>query len=553
MVMLRRLLIENIAIIEKLEIEFGKGLNILTGETGAGKSIIIDSLSLLLGTKAKREIIRSNCTKALVSALFEIERKSTLELLNSMGVEPEDGQLIISREIYSNGKNVCKVNNQFVTLSNLREITKHIFEIHGQNETHLLNDKKIQLMYLDRFCGKKVEEIKNQYKQLFYEYQEKSRMLKELIEQEKEKDRNLDILNYQINEIESISPHLGEDVELEKRKDIVQNISKLKYNTERMLHIFDKNLIESLEICIKLATDNSKFDDGFKDIIERLKNIYYEVEDILFTVSKKVDSYTVDEHELEAIVDRLDKINKLKKKYGGSLEQVLNFKQELIKQKMAIEKNSEMIEELKKELFKIEEKLYLLADDISKIRKDAAKKFEQKVLELLEQLEMKNVKFKVAFSQRQLYEEGIDEIEFLISTNVGQELKSLSNIASGGELSRIMLAIKSVMAEKDDILLMIFDEIDSGLSGIAASKLARLLKDLSKKHQVICITHLPQVAAAADVHFYVYKEVKDQSTISRVKVLDENESMKEIARMFSGENITESSILHAKQLKAQFL
>lgn len=551
--MLKRLLIENIAIIEKLEIEFDKGLSILTGETGAGKSIIIDSLSLLLGTKARKEIIRTNCTKALVSAVFEIEKESTLELLNSMGVVPEDGQLIVSREIYSNGKSICKVNNQFVTLSNLREITKHIFEIHGQNETHLLNDKKIQLMYLDRFCGKDVEELKNQYRQLFYEYQEKGKILKELIEQEKEKDRNLDILNYQINEIESISPRLGEDIDLERRKDIVQNISRLKYNTERMLHIFNRNLIESLEVCIKLATENSKFDDSFKDIIDRLKNIYYEVEDMSFAISKKSDSYIIDEHELEAIVDRLDKINRLKKKYGGSLEQVLNFKQELIKQKMAIEKNSEMIEELKSEISKIEERLYLLANNISKFRKEAAKEFEQRVLELLDQLEMKNVEFKVAFSQRDLYEEGIDEIEFLISTNLGQELKSLSNIASGGELSRIMLAVKSIMAEKDDVLLIIFDEIDSGLSGIAASKLARLLKDLSKKHQVICITHLPQVAAAADTHFYVYKEVKNQSTVSNVKRLEENESLKEIARMFSGEDITDSSILHAKQLKAQFV
>ncbi|WAM30629.1 DNA repair protein RecN [Caldicellulosiruptor naganoensis] len=551
--MLKRLYIENIAIIDKLEIEFEKGLSILTGETGAGKSIIIDSLSLLLGTKAKKDIIRTNSTKALVSAVFDIEKESTVNFINSRGIELEDGQLIVSREIYSNGKSVCKINGQFVTLSSLREITTHIFEIHGQNETHLLNDKKIQLMYIDRFCGKDVEDLKREYKKLFNEYQEKGKMLRELIENEEEKERRLDILNYQISEIESVSPRVGEDIELEKKREIVQNFSKLKYNTEKIMHIINKNLMEYLEVCIKLANENAKFDQDFNQLAERLNSVYYEIEDILFAISKKFDSYTVDEHEIDKIIDRLDKINRLKKKYGGSIEQVLKFKEELIRQKIAIEKNSEIVEELKVNLSKIGERLLFLANEISNLRKDAAREFEKKVLEVLEQLEMKNVNFRVSFMQSDLYEEGIDEVEFLISTNVGQELKSLSSIASGGELSRIMLAIKSIMAEKDDILLLIFDEIDSGLSGVAATKLARLLKDLSKKHQVICITHLPQVAAAADNHFYVYKEVKDNSTVSNAKRLDENESLKEIARMFSGENITESSILHAKQLKAQFV
>ncbi|WAM32842.1 DNA repair protein RecN [Caldicellulosiruptor morganii] len=550
--MLKRLYIENIAIIDRLEIEFERGLSILTGETGAGKSIIIDSLSLLLGTKAKKDIIRSNCTKALVSAVFDIEKENVINFINSKGIELEEGQLIVSREIYSNGKSLCKINGHFVTLSTLREITTHIFEIHGQNETHLLNDKKVQLMYIDRFCGRGIEDLKNEYRELFKEYQEKKKILSDLIKNEEEKERKLDILNYQINEIESISPHIGEDIELEKEREIIQNFSKLKYNAEKIVHL-SKSIMEYLEVCIKHVNENARFDKDFNQLAERLNNIYYEIEDISFVTSKKLDSYVVDEYKVTRIIDRLDKINRLKKKYGGSIEQILKFKEELLRQKLEIERNSELIEELKINLSKIEERLLILATEVSNLRKNAAVEFEKKVLKVLEQLEMKNVNFRVAFIQRDLYEDGIDEIEFLISTNIGQDLKSLSNIASGGELSRIMLAIKSIMAEKDDILLMIFDEIDSGLSGVAASKLARLLKDLSKKHQVICITHLPQVAAAANNHFYVFKEVKDNMTVSNVKKLDENESFKEIARMFSGENITESSILHAKQLKDQFV
>ncbi|ADQ46222.1 DNA repair protein RecN [Caldicellulosiruptor kronotskyensis 2002] len=551
--MLKRLLIENIAIIDRLDIEFDKGLTILTGETGAGKSIIIDSLSLLLGTKFKKEIIRTGCTKACVSAVFEIEKKSTIERLTQMGISLEDNYLIVSREVYSSGKNICRVNNQFVLLSTLREITKHIFEIHGQNETHLLNDKRIQLLYIDRFCGRELEELKAEYKDLYHDYQEKKRLYEQIITKEEERERQLDLLNYQINEIESVKPQIGEDIELEKRKEIIQNSWKLKHNSEKMLDTINNTIIDSLEMCIRLANENSRFDKEFEAISERLNNVYYEIEDISFSISKKSQSYEVNKDEIEQIVDRLDKINRLKKKYGSTIEKILEYRKNLLEEREKIRSSSEQAFELKEYLSKTKERLEEISKKMSNIRRRKSEEFEKKVLEILSQLEMKNVSFYINFLERELYEEGIDEVEFLISTNVGQQLKPLSTIASGGELSRIMLAIKSIVAEKDDIELIIFDEIDSGLSGVVANRLAKLLKELSKKHQIICITHLPQVAAAADTHYYVYKEVKDNFTISNIKKLEGNEQLREIARMFSGENVTESSLLHAKQLKSQFI
>lgn len=550
--MLRKLLIENIAIIDRLEIDFEDGFTILTGETGAGKSIIIDSLSLLLGVKFKKDLIRTGCNRAVVSAIFDFENDNILMKLVDKGIAVDDNNLIITREVYSNGKSICRINNQFVTLSNFKDITNHIFEIHGQNETHMLNEKKIQLIYLDRFCGQRIEKLKEDYKKLYSTYQSKSNQLKQLIAQEDEKERKLDIINFQLNEIDNVCPSINEDIELENRKNIIQNITKLKYNSEKLFHLLNKNLSENLEICLKLAAENAKFDDDFKNVEERLNNIYYEIEDISLFISRKSESYIFNQYELENIIERLDKLNKLKKKYGGTIENVLKFKDQLILEKSNIEKNSQLIEELNQEVKSLYTELVEIAQEISQVRKAGALEFEKEIIEILDQLEMKNIDFKVAFYERDLYEEGLDEIEFLLTTNIGQPLKPLSAIASGGELSRIMLAIKSIVAERDDVFLMIFDEIDSGLSGIAASRLARLLKDLSKKHQVICITHLPQVAAAADAHYYVYKETIENSTFTRIKKLNEEESLKEIARMFSGEDITESSLEHADQLKKMF-
>lgn len=320
-----------------------------------------------------------------------------------------------------------------------------------------------------------------------------------------------------------------------------------------MLDTINNTIIDSLEMCIRLANENSRFDKEFEAISERLNNVYYEIEDISFSISKKSQSYEVNKDEIEQIVDRLDKINRLKKKYGSTIEKILEYRKNLLEEREKIRSSSEQAFELKEYLSKTKERLEEISKKMSNIRRRKSEEFEKKVLEILSQLEMKNVSFYINFLERELYEEGIDEVEFLISTNVGQQLKPLSTIASGGELSRIMLAIKSIVAEKDDIELIIFDEIDSGLSGVVANRLAKLLKELSKKHQIICITHLPQVAAAADTHYYVYKEVKDNFTISNIKKLEGNEQLREIARMFSGENVTESSLLHAKQLKSQFI
>ncbi|MEZ0536074.1 DNA repair protein RecN [Caldicellulosiruptoraceae bacterium PP1] len=557
--MFKRLYIENIAIIEKLEIEFEEGLTIFTGETGAGKSIIIDSMLLLMGMKANKEIIRTGANKASVSAIIEIENNSQLEKIVKYGINVDEKTLYIHREISLNGKNICRINNSYVSLQLLRDIMKDFIEIHGQFENKLLNEKKEQLKLLDRYCYQQLEPLLGEYTFLYNEYVTKQKELNELLLNETEKERKLDLINYQINEIDYVDPKIGEDIILEQKKDMIINATKIKSNIHKVINELDKgegynrSIIEKINLCLRYISDLTKFSNNFSNYYDRLNNILADLEDIRDLIYKDIDKLDVDENDINYIIERLDKINKIKKKYGNSIEDILNYKNSLLKERDSIEGSNSKINLLKTEIINLKTQLEDLAIQISKIRKESATIFINKVIENLKQLEMPDSKFDIKFEKKELSINGVDDIEFLISANVGQELKPLSKIASGGELSRIILSIKAIIAEKDDICLMVFDEIDSGISGVTGLKLSLLLKGISKNRQVLSVTHLPQVAAAADNHFYVYKEVVDNNTFSKVKKLTDNESVYEIARMYAGNNISEYSIKQAIELKKFYM
>ena len=538
--MISTLHIKNIGIIEDLNIDLNKGLNVLTGETGAGKTLIIDSLQIISGGRFSKDMIRRGTSNSFVEICMYVPESE----------KAEDGNIIVSREISSNGKNMCKINGRMVTVNELREFMKEFIEIHGQNDNQSLLDSKKHLSYLDSYSGEDLNLLKNEYKNYYLEYKDILNKLKENYGDEKEKQRKIDLLQYQINEIREADLKIGEEETLEEERNLIINSEKISENLNTANNLIEENGIDNISMAIRALEKIESFDKKYEEASSSLKNIYYELQEIARDISSYKEESYFDEDKRDFIEERLDLIRSLKRKYGNTIEEILNYKDEIKEELEKIENLEEYNIKLRKKRDELEEKLNLLANKMHEIRIKSSNKLVIDINNELEELEMKNAKIniKVDYVEDEFYENGKDKVKFYIITNIGEDEKELSKIASGGEMSRIMLAIKKVLAEYDDTDILVFDEIDTGISGKAANSVAKKLKAISKKHQVLCISHLPNIAAMADYNYFISKNIIEDRTRTQIKLLQETEVIEEIARISSGE-VNEVTLKYARELR----
>ena len=539
--MISTIQIKNIGIIDNLSINLENGFNVLTGETGAGKTLIIDSLGIICGNRFSKEMIRKGEEYSYIEACIYLPENE-----NSI-----DGNIIVSREIYANGRNSCKINGRLVTVNELKEFMKQIIDIHGQNDNQTLLDKASHIEYLDSFIGKEISLIKTEYKNLYNIYNEIKLELKNNYGNETEKQRKLDLLKYQLDEIKEVNLKEGEDEKLEEQRKKIINSEKIIENIEIADNSLSNEAVDNINSAIRALEKIESIDEIYSKKLTELKNIYYDIQEISRDISSMKEDVYFDEEERNEIEERLDTIFSLKRKYGNSIKEILKYKEKVENEIYEIENLDEINEKLRSKLIETGKQMKLLADKMHQIRKEKANELSQKINKELAELEMKNAKFnvKVEYNDKEFFNKnGLDEIEFLISTNIGEEEKPLIKIASGGEMSRIMLAIKSVLSEVDKIPTLIFDEIDTGISGIAAKSVGSKMKKISKNHQILCITHLANIAAQGTYNYYISKAIEDNKTRTKVEKLNEEGTIKEIARIASGD-INEVSIQHAKQLR----
>ena len=551
--MLSQLFIQNIAVIEKVQVAFEKGLNVFTGETGAGKSIVIDAINAVLGNRTSRDLVRTGAPKALVTALFEGIGDETKEQLLSMGFEPEeDGSLLLSREISADGKTSCKIGGRPSTVSILREVAQSLINIHGQHDNQSLLLPEQHLVYIDQFV--KTAALLKEYRVEYAYYVELQRKLRQLQTDEREKAQRTDLLSYQINEISSAALFPDEEEELQSAKKKMQNSVKI-IEALHIAHDLLQGTEESDGILSMLDQTQEQFQmlEVYYPQIksDRILDMRYELEEVRENLRDALSDAEMDPAELDRIEERLDLIFRLKRKYGGSVEEILAFKERAQQELDSIVHAEELQAKLEKEHGQSEARLIKLAKQLSEKRKSAAKQFEDQVCAELTFLDMPSVRFIVHAETGELDETGIDRMEFYISTNPGEPPKPIGKIASGGELSRIMLSLKNVIAEGDRVGTLIFDEVDTGVSGRAAQKIGRKLKQASAGRQIICVTHLAQVAAFADTHLLIAKTVRDGRTFTTVNALPQEERVQELARIMGGENLTPTVLASARELILQ--
>lgn len=536
--MISTLHIKNIGIIEDLTVDLNTGFNVLTGETGAGKTLIIDSLSILSGGRFSKEMIRKGENNSYVEACIYLPN-------NSSSI---DENIIVSREINSNGRNLCKINGRMVTVNELKEFMSKIIEIHGQNDNQTLLDNKYHLKYLDGYIGNKLNQ-KQEYQNYYNAYLELEKKLKENYGDDKERQRKLDLLKYQYEEIKQAKLKEGEEEDLEDRKKIIVNAEKIADNLKEADNALGNNAIDAISIAIRALEKIEDIDSQYKETANNLKSSYYELQEIAREISSKREDTNFDEEERNIIEERLDIIHDLKRKYGNTISEILQYKQEIKQEIEHIENLEEYTNKLKKEKKEIEKNMDILAEKIHEIREKEAQELSNKINQELKELEMKNAKIHVRVEKQEEYnKEGKDNVAFYIQTNLGEDEKELSKIASGGEISRTMLGIKKVLADTDEVPILIFDEIDTGISGKAANSVAQKLAHIAKKHQVLCISHLPNIAAMADNNYFISKNIVNERTNTNIKQLNETEILQEIARISSGE-INEISLKYAEELR----
>jgi DNA repair protein RecN (Recombination protein N) len=553
--MLSDLQVKNFALINKVNINFKKGLNILSGETGAGKSIIIGALDLLLGARANTDVIRSGKKAAYISAFFQPdELKIINNILNEAGIEEEENGILIAREIRENGRNRTLINGQLATLKTVKKISRYLIDIHGQHEHQLLLDQGSHLIILDAFVGEKISPLRKEIKLL---YQKLTVIRKELLEIEiddSQRARELDIINFQIDEIEDAMLIEGEYDKLKKEyKSLSHGEEIFRVVAELMSSISgddykEKGIIDSLAILKNKFVEIEDYNQNLKELNKKFADIYYSLEEFVFDLGDFESSFNYDEERIAIISDRLDLINTLLRKYGEDVETVLSYLEELYQKKDKLENIEEKISSLNKKNEKLKNKLLIKSEQLSLLRKKHAKELEVKLKEELKDLAMEDVRFKVNFEKKDIAADGTDQIEFLISPNRGEDLKSLSKIASGGELSRIMLSLKTITAAIDQVDTLIFDEVDSGVGGKTAAKMAAKLSQIAAERQIICITHLPQLASAANHHFLIKKEKGENRTFTKIHALNKKERVAEIARMIGGAIITDKTLAHAEEM-----
>lgn len=550
--MLELLHIENIAIIEAADIEFAPGFNALTGETGAGKSIVIDSLSAVLGQRTSRELIRTGAEKAFVSAAFS---GMAPELTEELGIQPEaDGTLLLQREIQTDGKNVCRVNGRPVTVGQLRALGARLLNIHGQHDGQQLLDEEQHIVYLDSFG--RVESLAITYAEKYKNFTDIRRQIGALQMDEAEKARRVDTLQYQIEELRRAKLTSGEEEELTARRGMLRNAEKFLdavAGADYALNGDDSGggALSALRQAQDALGGVRHLDDAFGQLYERLGEAYSEVYDIAATVEDKRGELDVSPGELDRVESRMDLLYRLKKKYGATVEDMLDYQARCEAELAQIEDAGDTLVRLEQALSKAEKEARQAAQALSDARKAAADRLTAQILTELQQLDMGKIRFAVDFAEKPLDSDGMDTVRFLMSANVGEELRPIHKIASGGELARIMLAMKNVLSEQDHVGTMVFDEVDTGVSGRAAQKVAEKMARISRRKQVLCVTHLPQLAAMADTHFSVEKGERGGRTYTEVRRLDREQRRQELARLTGGSHVSQTMLDGAEELLVQ--
>lgn len=550
--MLELLHIENIAIIEAADIEFAPGFNALTGETGAGKSIVIDSLSAVLGQRTSRELIRTGADKAFVSAAFS---GTAPELTETLGIQPEaDGTLLLQREIQTDGKNVCRVNGRPVTVGQLRALGARLLNIHGQHDGQQLLDEEQHIVYLDSFG--RVESLAITYAEKYKNFTDIRRQIGALQMDEAEKARRVDTLQYQIEELRRAKLKSGEEEELTARRGMLRNAEKFLdavAGADYALNGDDSGggALSALRQAQDALSGVRHLDDAFGQLYERLGEAYSEVYDIAATVEDKRGELDVSPGELDRVESRMDLLYRLKKKYGATVEDMLDYQARCEAELAQIEDAGDTLARLEQALSKAEKEARQAAQALSDARKAAAEQLTAQILTELQQLDMGKIRFAVDFAEKPLDSDGMDTMRFLMSANVGEELRPIHKIASGGELARIMLAMKNVLSEQDHVGTMVFDEVDTGVSGRAAQKVAEKMARISRRKQVLCVTHLPQLAAMADTHFSVEKGERGGRTYTEVRRLDREQRRRELARLTGGSHVSQTMLDGAEELLVQ--
>ncbi len=557
--MLEHLHIKNIALIQESEILFDSGLNILTGETGAGKSMVIDALHFALGGKVNRDFLRKEEQTALVEALFTTQNPKVDMFLEEHGIEPEgDGTLLISRILQSSGRSVARINGNVVTTSMLKALAAELMDLYGQHEHQSLLNPSGHIHLLDRFCGEELVQTLKAYRACFAEERELQKQLQMLCGAESSRAQRLDILRFQKDEIEAAALQSKEEENLLEQKKRLGSIDKLmRFSMEGVRLLYDgtegiPSVCDHLGDALHCIEEAAQLDASLCDLSERMNDIYAQVEDVSREWKKYTQNLEADPDTLETIEERLQVIYRLKRKYGGSVEEVLQFYQNVVSELELLENSEEKAAELEEKIDQIQNKMHSLAQTMTQLRRKTADQVQAHVESALHDMQMMQARFVIAIEPRKQFTmEGMDQVEFLISANAGEDLKPLAKIASGGEMSRVMLALKTVLVDADEIGTFVFDEIDTGVSGKTARKVGEKMSLLAKKRQIICITHLPQIAAMADSHYRIHKQVIDGRTTTQVERLNDTEACQELARLLGGEEITETTLAAAKELRAQ--
>ncbi len=549
--MLKSLSIENIAVIEKADIDFSEGLNVLTGETGAGKSIVVDSINAILGERTSRELVRHGADYANVTALFQDVNRSVTSAAEKMGITCENNEIFISRRISAAGKSFCKINGCACTAAMLREIGENLINIHGQHDSQALLNPDFHYLFLDMLADDK--RLYEGYRAAFKRLVSVRKRLKLLTQDADTKDKRLEILNYQIEELTKADIKPNEWQELKNKQELAQNSQALAQALNESLYAINGDeelggIASSLASVRQSLSSFDNIDGDLTEINSKINTVIDYTDEVKSLIEDKLDGINFSEEELNSIEERLDLLYNFSKKYGETEEDMLNYLQDAVNQRDAINMSDDEIEYLNEEYDKAYDSVISAANALSDYRKGIAKAFEERVKAELNYLDMPNVQFVVQFSQGNLSVNGYDKIEFLISSNPGEPPKPLAKIASGGELSRIMLAIKNIIADKDSVQTLIFDEIDTGVSGRASRKIGLKLKSVSKHTQVICVTHSAQIAACADCHLEIKKSVENGRTYTTVNELDFEQRKYELARIMGGLEITDSLLESAEEL-----
>lgn len=536
--MINILHIKNIGIIDELTINLNSGFNVLTGETGAGKTLIIDSLNIISGGRFSKEMIRKGEEYSFVEA----------QIFN----EKSEENIIVSREINLKGRNICKINGRLVTVAELKEFMSKKIDIHGQNDNLNLLDTNNQIEYLDNFADEEIHELKDNYRSLYEKYLYVKNELNSNYGDEKEKQRKLDLLRYQVNEIEEANLKVREEEELENENKLINNSEKIYNNLYKTNELIENSAIESISTAVRNMEKIEEYSKEYENISKALKSVYYDLQEINRDLQDSNNDIYFDENKKIEIAERLDLIYTLKRKYGNNIQEILEYKIELEKEIQQIEGLEDYINKLNTQKQELEIKMKKIAEELNIIRNKNAVKLSKGINKELKDLEMANSEFnvEVKYLENEFNKNGLNSVEFKIRTNIGEDMKSLAKVASGGENSRIMLAIKTVLADVDKTETLVFDEIDTGISGLAADKVGEKLKIISNKHQVLIVTHLANIAAKGDYNYYIHKEVEENKTKTKIDLLNEEQTLKEVARIASGK-VTKETIEHAKILRGE--